>query len=275
VILYPAIDIRDGKAVRLAQGDFAAETVYDADPLSAARGWVEGGARWLHVVDLDGARDGAPANLEHLERIVRELGVPVQFGGGLRSLESIEAALAAGAERVILGTAAYNDVDFLDDAIAKHGPRVTVSVDVRGGKVASAGWTQQTEMEAAAVIEHLQRRGVKRLVYSSIERDGMLTGPDLEEVTRVAEAVRGTFIYSGGIGTLEDLRALAALRQVNLTGVIVGKALYERRFGIAEARAALREDAAERKPKRKMAPWRRSRKDGEATGDAAAEPASG
>ncbi|MGB2712269.1 MAG: 1-(5-phosphoribosyl)-5-[(5-phosphoribosylamino)methylideneamino]imidazole-4-carboxamide isomerase [Conexibacter sp.] len=239
MILYPAIDIRDGKAVRLAQGDFAQETVYDADPLSAARAWVEGGARWLHVVDLDGARDGAPANLAHLERIVREVGVPVQFGGGLRSLASIDAALAAGAERVILGTAAYNDVDFLDDALAAHGERVVVSVDVRDGRVASAGWTHQTEMESAAVIEHLQRRGVKRLVYSSIERDGMLSGPDLDEVRRVAEAVRGQFTYSGGIGALADLAALAQLRQVNLTGVIVGKALYERRFGVAEAQAAL------------------------------------
>jgi phosphoribosylformimino-5-aminoimidazole carboxamide ribotide isomerase len=241
MILYPAIDIRDGKAVRLAQGDFAAETVYDADPLSAARAWVQGGARWLHVVDLDGARDGKPANLAHLERIAGELGVPVQFGGGLRTLDSVEAALAAGAERVILGTAAYTDVDFLDDAIAAHRDRVTVSVDVRGGRVASAGWTHQTEMEASAVIEHLQRRGVKRLVYSSIERDGMLTGPDLDEVRRVAEAVRGTFIYSGGIGTIDDLTALGALRQVNLTGVIVGKALYERRFGVAEAQVALRD----------------------------------
>ena len=266
MILYPAIDIRDGKAVRLAQGDFAQETVYDAEPLSAARAWVEGGARWLHVVDLDGARDGSPANLEHLERIAGELRVPVQFGGGLRSLASIEAALAAGAERVILGTAAYNDVDFLDEALAKHGPRVTVSVDVRSGRVASAGWTHQTEMEASAVIEHLQRRGVKRLVYSSIERDGMLTGPDVEEVKHVAEAVRGTFIYSGGIGTLEDLRALAELRQVNLAGVIVGKALYERRFTVAEARAALREDAPG-KPKRRRAARGR--------GAQAAEPASG
>ncbi len=240
MILYPAIDIRGGKAVRLAQGDFAAETVYGEDPLDAARAWVEGGARWLHVVDLDGARDGAPANLAHLERIAGELGVPVQFGGGLRSLESIDAALAAGAERVILGTAAYTDVDFLDDAVAKHGDRVIVSVDTRGGRVARAGWTEQTEMEAAAVIEHLQRRGVKRLVYSSIERDGMLTGPDLDEVRRVSEAVRGQFTYSGGIGTLDDLRALAGLRRVNLTGVIVGKALYERRFGVGEAQAALR-----------------------------------
>jgi phosphoribosylformimino-5-aminoimidazole carboxamide ribotide isomerase len=239
MILYPAIDIRDGKAVRLAQGDFAQETVYDADPLSAARAWVEGGARWLHVVDLDGARDGAPANLEHLERIAGELGVPVQFGGGLRSRASVDAALAAGAQRVILGTAAYTDVDFLDDVVAAYDNRVVVSVDVRGGRVASAGWTHQTEMEASAVIEHLQRRGVRRLVYSSIERDGMLSGPDLAEVQRVAEAVRGHFTYSGGIGTLADLEALARLRQVNLTGVIVGKALYERRFGVAEAIAAL------------------------------------
>jgi phosphoribosylformimino-5-aminoimidazole carboxamide ribotide isomerase len=238
MILYPAIDIRDGQAVRLAQGDFSAETVYDADPAAAARAWVEGGARWLHVVDLDGARDGAPANLAQLERIAA-LGVPVQFGGGLRSLASVQAALAAGAERVILGTAAYADVDFLDDVLAAHGDRVVVSVDVRGGRVASAGWTQQTEMQAEAVIEHLQRRGVKRLVYSSIERDGMLTGPDVEEVRRVAEIVRGSFVYSGGIGTLPDLAALAALRQVNLAGVIVGKALYERRFDVRAAQAAL------------------------------------
>jgi phosphoribosylformimino-5-aminoimidazole carboxamide ribotide isomerase len=239
MILYPAIDIRGGKAVRLAQGDFAAETVYDEDPLSAARTWVQGGARWLHVVDLDGARDGAPANLSHLERICGELDVPVQFGGGLRSLDTVERALQAGAERVILGTAAYTDVDFLDEVVAAHGNRVVVSVDVRSGHVASAGWTQQTSMEGTAVIEHLQRRGVRRLVYSSIERDGMLTGPDLDEVRRVATAVRGSFTYSGGIGSLKDLAALAALRQVNLHGVIVGKALYERRFGVAEAQAAL------------------------------------
>lgn len=239
MILYPAIDIRGGKAVRLRQGDFDAETVYDADPLSAARAWVDGGAKWLHVVDLDGAREGRPANLGHLERIAGELGVPVQFGGGLRSRAAVDAALASGAERVILGTAAFEDVDFLDDVVAVHGPRIVVSVDVRGGKVASAGWTRQTDMEAAAVIDHLQRRGVRKLVYSNIERDGMLTGPDLDEVRRIASVVRGSFIYSGGIGSLADLEALARLRQVNLNGVIVGSALYERRFTVPEARAAL------------------------------------
>ena len=208
MILYPAIDIRGGHAVRLRQGDFADETVYDADPLSAARAWVEGGARWLHVVDLDGARDGRPANLEHLRRITRELDVPVEFGGGLRSRAAVDAAVAAGAQRVILGTAAFEDVDFLDDVLAAYGDRVAVSVDVRRGKVASAGWTKQTDMDAHAVIEHLQRRGVRKIVYSSIERDGMLTGPDLDEVRGVAATVRGTFIYSGGIGSLEHLRAL-------------------------------------------------------------------
>ena len=240
MILYPAIDIRGGSAVRLRQGDFGDETVYDADPLSAARAWVEGGAKWLHVVDLDGARDGRPANLHHLERIAGELGVPVEFGGGLRSRASVDAAIAAGAGRVILGTAAFTDVDFLDDVVAAYGEKVAVSVDVRDGKVASSGWKEQTEMEATAVIEHLQRRGVKKLVYSNIERDGMLTGPDLDEVRRIAAAVKGSFIYSGGIGTLDHLRGLAGLRQVNLGGVIVGKALYERKFTVAEAVEALK-----------------------------------
>jgi phosphoribosylformimino-5-aminoimidazole carboxamide ribotide isomerase len=235
MILLPAIDIRDGKAVRLDRGDFGAETVYDADPLEAARRWVSDGARALHVVDLDGARTGAPANLEHLARITREVDVPVQFGGGLRSAEAVRNAVAAGATRVVLGTAAYADVDLLDEVLAEHGDRVIVSIDARDGRLATQGWTAQTEIPAESVIERLGHRGVRRYVYSSIERDGMLEGPDLEAVGRIAEAVRGSFIYSGGISSLEDLRALAALRQVNLSGVIVGKALYEQRFGVAEA----------------------------------------
>jgi phosphoribosylformimino-5-aminoimidazole carboxamide ribotide isomerase len=239
MILLPAIDIRAGKAVRLDRGDFSAETVYDADPLEAASRWVSDGARALHVVDLDGARTGAPANLEHLARITREVDVPVQFGGGLRSVEAVRDAVAAGATRVVLGTAAYADVDLLDEVLIEHGDRVIVSIDARDGRLATQGWTAQTEIPAESVIERLGHRGVRRYVYSSIERDGMLEGPDLEAVGRIAEAVRGSFIYSGGISSLEDLRALAALRQVNLSGVIVGKALYEQRFGVAEALEAL------------------------------------
>jgi phosphoribosylformimino-5-aminoimidazole carboxamide ribotide isomerase len=239
MILYPAIDIRDGKAVRLRQGDFADETVYDADPLDAAKRWAEQGARYLHVVDLDGARQGKPANLEQISRIAHGAGLPVQVGGGLRTLPDVRDAFRAGATRVILGTAAYTDVDLLDDVVHAFEDRVVVSVDVRRGKLAAAGWTEQTQLLADSVIGRLQQRGVRAFVYSSIERDGMLEGPDLDEVRHVAETVRGRFIYSGGIGSLEHLEALVALRQVNLTGVIVGKALYEGRFTVAEAQTVL------------------------------------
>ena len=239
MILYPAIDILGGKAVRLVQGRFDERTVYDEDPLHAARKWAEQGARYLHVVDLDGARSGRPANLDQLERIAGELSLPVQYGGGLRDLVAVRDALRAGADRIVLGTAAYTDVDFLDDVLAAYGSRVLVSVDVRGGHISTAGWTETTQMPGEAVIRRLQARGVRQLAYTSVERDGMLSGIDVEEVRRIAATVRGRFLYSGGIGSLDDLRALAGLRSVNLAGVIVGKALYEGRFTISEGQAAL------------------------------------
>jgi phosphoribosylformimino-5-aminoimidazole carboxamide ribonucleotide (ProFAR) isomerase len=217
VILYPAVDISNGRAVRLKQGRFDEETVYDQDPFNAARTWVEAGARWLHVVDLDGAREGRPVNLEHLERIATGLNVPVQYGGGLRDLVSVREALRAGATRVILGTAAYTDIDFLDEVMRAFADRLVVSVDVAGGTLASAGWTERTQMPADAVIE----------------------GPDLDEVRHVASVVRGRFLYAGGIGALEHLESLASLRLLNLAGVVSGKALYEGRFTIGEAQALL------------------------------------
>ena len=239
MILLPAIDILDGKAVRLARGDFEERTVYDSDPLDAARRWVDGGARALHVVDLDGARAGQPENLAQVERIATTLEVPVQVGGGLRSVQSVEAAIEAGATRVILGTGAFRDIDFLDSALAAHGDRIVVSVDGRHGKVAASGWSEQTDIPVIGAIERLARRGVRRFVYSSIDRDGMMSGPDLDGAREVAGAVHGTFVYSGGVATLADLEALAMLRQVNLTGVIVGKALFEGRIDVGEAQAAL------------------------------------
>jgi phosphoribosylformimino-5-aminoimidazole carboxamide ribotide isomerase len=241
MILLPAVDIRDGKAVRLRQGHFDDETIYADDPLEAARSFVEAGATWLHVVDLDGAREGEPANLHHLERITSELSVPVQFGGGLRSLASVRAALAAGAERVVLGTAAYSDQAFLDEAVATWDPRILVAVDVRGGRVSVAGWTKETQMRPEDVIRRMQQRGVTRFAYTSVDRDGMLGGPDLDEVKRISEVVRGRFLYSGGIGSVEDLEALRSLRLLNLAGVISGKALYEGRFTVAAGKAALAE----------------------------------
>jgi phosphoribosylformimino-5-aminoimidazole carboxamide ribotide isomerase len=241
VILYPAIDIQGGRAVRLRQGRFEDETVYHDDPLEAARDWVAAGAQALHVVDLDGAREGEPRSLEHLGRIAGETGVPVQYGGGLRSIGAVEDALEAGAERVILGTAAFRDVDLLDEALERFGGRVVVSVDVRSGNVATAGWTETSSLPAGEAIERLQDRGVRSFVYTDADRDGMLEGPDLDEVRAVADSVRGRFIYSGGIGTTDHLRSLAALRLVNLAGAISGKALYEGAFTIAEGQAALRE----------------------------------
>jgi phosphoribosylformimino-5-aminoimidazole carboxamide ribotide isomerase len=239
MILLPAIDILEGKAVRLTRGEFDLSTEYDADPLEAARRWVDAGARSLHVVDLDGARRGAPVNMEHVRRITAEVSVPVRVGGGLRTIEAVRGAIEAGAARVMIGTAAYQDVDLLDEAIAEFGDRVMVSIDARGGRLAGAGWTEQTDIPIDAVIEHLNARGVRRFVYSSIDRDGTMEGPDLDGARRVAEAVRGSYTYSGGVASLENLRALVELRQVNLSGVIVGKALYEGRFTVQEAQAVL------------------------------------
>jgi phosphoribosylformimino-5-aminoimidazole carboxamide ribotide isomerase len=238
MILYPAIDIMEGRAVRLVEGRFEDATTYHEDPLEAARSWVAAGARFLHVVDLDGARAGEPRSLDHLRRIV-DAGVPVQYGGGLRSVDAVQEALAAGAQRAIVGTAAFRDVDFLDDIVREFGPHVVVSVDVRDGMIATSGWTHTTELPAAEAIQRLTARGVRSFVYTDVSRDGRLSGPDIAGVQRVADAVRGRFLYSGGIGSLDDLRALAALRRVNLAGVIAGKALYEKRFTLAEGQQAL------------------------------------
>jgi phosphoribosylformimino-5-aminoimidazole carboxamide ribotide isomerase len=239
MILLPAVDIRDGRAVRLRQGHFDDETVYADDPFEAARSFVEAGARFLHVVDLDGAREGEPVNLPHVERIARELGVPVEMGGGLRSIASIRRALAAGAARVVLGTAAFTDPDLLDEALAAFTSRILVGVDVRGGRVSVAGWTRETQVPGEDAIRRMQQRGATRFVYTNVDRDGMLEGPNPDEVRRVSEAVRGRFLYSGGIGSIRDLEALRDLRLVNLAGVISGKALYEGRFTVRDGQAAL------------------------------------
>lgn len=240
--LYPAIDILDGKAVRLLQGRFEDQTIYHDDPLEAARSWQAAGARRLHVVDLDGAKTGIPAALGHLERIVGETGMPVQYGGGLRTAPAVSDALAAGAERAVIGTAAFRDEAFLDEVLEAHGPRIAIAVDVRGGMISTAGWTETTTLPAIEALDRLAERGARSFVYTSVDRDGVLEGIDLDEVSRVAQAVRGTFIYSGGIGRLDDLRGLAELQEANLEGVIVGKALYEGRFTVAEAEGVLSPD---------------------------------
>jgi phosphoribosylformimino-5-aminoimidazole carboxamide ribotide isomerase len=239
LILFPAIDIRGGKAVRLVQGDYERETKYDDDPVVAARRWVDGGASWLHVVDLDGARAGEPVNLEHVRGIVAAVSVPVQLGGGLRDSKKVEDAISSGVERVVLGTAAVRDPDMAEAIAAAHGDRVVASVDSRSGKVAAEGWTEGTDLDTTDVIAELASRGLRRFVYTPVDVDGLMEGPDLDSLKDVASAADGEVIYSGGVGSLDDLRALAGLGLDNVEGVIVGRALYEQRFTVAEARAAL------------------------------------
>jgi phosphoribosylformimino-5-aminoimidazole carboxamide ribotide isomerase len=245
VNLYPAIDILGGNAVRLQRGDFDASTVYDADPVEAAMGWVRQGAERLHVVDLDGAKAGEPVNVERLRAIAAQTGVPVQYGGGLRSAQAIGAALEAGAARVVIGTAAMTDPGLVQAALDGHGPeRIVVGVDVREGGVATHGWLQASKVPAAEALAALRGRGVERFAFTDIDHDGMLDGPDLAAVEDAARAVGdGQLIVSGGIGSLEHLGALARLREERgldaIEGVIVGKALYERQFTVGEAKAAL------------------------------------
>jgi phosphoribosylformimino-5-aminoimidazole carboxamide ribotide isomerase len=241
VILYPAIDIRGGQAVRLLQGDYERETTYDSDPAEAASRWAGEGAEYLHVVDLDGAKAGEPRNLDAVRRIADAVACPIQVGGGLRDAESVAALLEAGAARVVIGTAALRDPAFLDRALAEHGDRIVVSVDARDGKVSLSGWTETSDVDVAGAVADLGKRGVCRFLCTAIEVDGTMEGPALGELSRIAAGTEAQVIASGGVGTTADLAALAALgaTTANLEGAIVGRALYERRFGVAAGIAAL------------------------------------
>jgi phosphoribosylformimino-5-aminoimidazole carboxamide ribotide isomerase len=239
VILYPAIDIRGGQAVRLLEGDYARETIYDADPVDAARRWAGEGAEFLHVVDLDGAKAGKPQNLDAIARIAAAVECPIQVGGGLRNAEAVQQTLDAGAERVVIGTAALKDPEFLDAMIAAHGDRVVVSVDARAGKVALEGWTESGRETAVDVVAALGDRGVARFLCTAIEVDGTMEGPAIDQLGEIAAATGSKIIASGGVGTLDHLASLSSSIPT-LDGAIVGRALYEQRFTVAEAIAALR-----------------------------------
>jgi phosphoribosylformimino-5-aminoimidazole carboxamide ribotide isomerase len=244
VLLYPAIDIRDGHAVRLERGEYGRETVYDADPVDAARRWVDQGASFLHVVDLDGARFGDPQNLERVSRIASEVSVPIQVGGGLRDAWTVAEALGAGAERVVLGTATLASPKLVEGLASEHGERVVAGVDARSGHVAIEGWERETAATPGGLIAELAGRGVRRFVYTPVEVDGTMEGPGvagLKAAAAAAEEAGAELIYSGGVGSLDHLRELAGLGLDSLAGVIVGRALYEERFTVAEGQKALSE----------------------------------
>jgi len=246
MIVFPAIDLRGGRCVRLRQGDPQAETVFGDDPAAMARRWEGCGAAWLHVVNLDGALGDVRAsavNLQALEGILRAVSIPVQFGGGLRTLDDVARVLEMGVARAILGTAAVRNRDLVGEAVARFGAeRVAGAIDAWGGKVAIRGWREATDVEATALGRDLSELGLVRAVYTDIARDGTMTGPNLEAVRALAQESCLRVIASGGIAHLRDLRALAGLGEA-VEGAIVGRALYTGSIDLREAVQSLQQGA--------------------------------
>jgi len=238
MLLMPAIDIQHGRVVRLQRGDFAQATVFGDDPLAWAREWRRQGAPALHVVDLDGAREGRLVNLDLVAAIAQESGVPVQFGGGVRSRTALAEVAALPLTWVIVGTSAVTNVDLLDEALAQLGERLVVGVDCEDGMVTTHGWQQRSQVSAQRFVGWLAEKGVRRIVYTDVARDGMLIGPDLEGVCDLLQATDVEIVLSGGIATLDDVRRIKTVA-ADLAGAIVGRALYEGAFTLAEALAIL------------------------------------
>lgn len=223
--VFPAIDLIGGRCVRLYQGDYQKETVYADDPVSVALRWEDEGARWLHVVDLDGARDGKPVQRDILRRIAAAVTIPVQFGGGLRDQAAIQTALEAGASRVVIGTAAL-DGDIATSLCRQFGERLALGLDARNGRVAIRGWTEDSGRGVVETASALERAGARRIIFTEITRDGTLDGPAVGPTRELAEALGIPVLASGGVGKLADLEALSCLEAVGVEGVIVGRALY-------------------------------------------------
>jgi phosphoribosylformimino-5-aminoimidazole carboxamide ribotide isomerase len=238
VKLFPAIDIQEGSAVRLRRGDFDDATVFSDDPVEQAREWERQGADALHVVDLDGARQGTLVNFDLVRGILGAVTVPVEYGGGVRSREALAAVAASQLAWVVLGTAAVTDLELLDEALAVLGPRLVVGVDCESGIVATHGWQERSEMSALHFVHLLAERGVRRIVYTDVLRDGMLEGPNIEGLHELAESTDLEIVMSGGISRLQDLRWVKR-EAPGLAAVIVGRALYEGAFTLAEGMAAL------------------------------------
>lgn len=239
--LYPAIDLRGGRCVRLRQGDYGAETVYGDDPVTLARGFADAGAPWIHLVDLDAARTGEPVNRPLVTAVATAVGVRVQAGGGVRDEAAVQGLLDAGVARVVLGTAAMGDPALVARMAAQHPGAIAVGLDARGGEVAVRGWTESAGVSLLDAVRRFDDAGVAALIVTDISRDGTLVGPDRDGLAEVLAATAVEVVASGGVGTLQHLRALSALEAGGrrLSGAIVGKALYEGSFTIDEALAAL------------------------------------
>lgn len=224
MIIFPAIDILDGKCVRLIQGDYNKEVVYDDNPVQMAQQWEEKGAAFIHIVDLNGAKSGESVNKQIIVDIAKAVGVPIQVGGGIRTMETVRDYIENGVARVIVGTAAVTDPEFLREAVEAYGDKIAVSLDARNGYIATDGWTDTSGVTALELVKELEELGVKTIVYTDIAKDGMLQGPNLEEQKAINKATTIDVIASGGVTTVEDV---ANLRKLNMYGCIIGKALYD------------------------------------------------
>lgn len=237
--LYPAIDIRGGKCVRLVQGDYDQETVYHDRPVEAALAWAQQGGKWIHLVDLDGAKAGHPVNHELIGEIARSVGVPVQTGGGLRSVSDVEKLLKLGVSRVIIGTAAIEDRPFVEQVLRDYGEQAAIGIDARNGYVATRGWLETSEVKAEDLAVQLAELGARTFIFTDISRDGMMQGPNVEAIVRLAQVSGQSVIASGGVSRYEDLDRLAAHAGEGVSGAIIGKALYTGSIKLAEAHSRL------------------------------------
>ncbi len=238
MLVLPAVDVRRGRCVRLIQGAADRERVYDDDPAGAAQRWEAAGARWLHVVDLDGAFSGAQANAEAIRRLIEAVSIPVEVGGGMRDLDTIERWLDAGAARVILGTVAVSRPDVLAEACRRFGDRIAAGIDARDGEVRTEGWVSGTGSSASAAATRMIEAGARRIIYTDIGPDGTLGGPNVESIGRFLRTVTVPVIAAGGVAAVDDIRHLRPLEALGLEGVVVGRALYEGRVRLEELLAA-------------------------------------
>ncbi len=243
MIVYPAIDIYEGRVVRMTRGDFKTVEEVAASPLEAAKRFVNEGAEWVHIVDLDGSRTGTPANLDAIRQIANRFTVKIQAGGGIRDFDTAEAFAEAGVSRIVVGTAATRDPELIGRLVDRHADGIAVSVDARNGMVTTAGWTETTDVRATDLMQRLAVAGVPVVIYTNVSVDGTLQGVDFDSVQAIARAFGGDVIYSGGVATLDDIRALGRLRHRGIRGVIAGRALYSGKFTLTEALAAARNDA--------------------------------
>jgi phosphoribosylformimino-5-aminoimidazole carboxamide ribotide isomerase len=243
VILFPAIDLKNGEAVRLQQGDMNRATVFNKNPAAQAREFAAQGFEWLHLVDLDGAFAGKPVNAEAVAAILQSVKMPVQLGGGIRDIATVERWLAAGISRVIIGTAAVRDPAFVKEAAKKFPGKVAVGIDARGGKVAVSGWAEETQMQTAELAKLFEGAGVSAIIYTDVERDGMLQGLNLASTIALAEVVSIPVIASGGLASLDDIKKLIEPRARKLAGAIAGRALYDGRLDPKSALELLKKAA--------------------------------